>query len=219
MRRHLLSALLLLLVSGCTLTPDYERPALDIPESYVQPADGGASIANLEWWSLFRDPQPAWRKFFPQVNYSSGALHYHILETDYQPAVLGTMIPRASRLPLNGISFEQFDNDRWLFMTDPAHSHFKPGKTEEDYEVEAMETAAIIYPEIRGTFKAHRLFAWDEKVPTFRPGYLDALRGFWANPQEGPVYFCGDYFAGPSTGGALYTGIECSQRIVKTVEG
>jgi multidrug efflux system outer membrane protein len=57
MRRHLLSAFLLLLVSGCTLTPDYERPALDVPESYVQPADGGASIANLEWWSLFRDAQ------------------------------------------------------------------------------------------------------------------------------------------------------------------
>ena len=57
MGRHLFSAVLLLLVSGCTLTPDYERPALDIPEFYIQPADGGASIANLEWWSLFQDAQ------------------------------------------------------------------------------------------------------------------------------------------------------------------
>ena len=51
------AAILLLLLSGCTLTPDYERPALDIPEGYVQPADAGASIANLEWWNLFRDEQ------------------------------------------------------------------------------------------------------------------------------------------------------------------
>ena len=50
-------AAVLLLLSGCTLTPDYERPALDVPESYVQPSDGGASIANLEWWNLFRDEQ------------------------------------------------------------------------------------------------------------------------------------------------------------------
>jgi multidrug efflux system outer membrane protein len=57
MRRHLFSVVLFLLISGCTLTPDYERPALDVPESYVQPADGGASIANLEWWNLFRDAQ------------------------------------------------------------------------------------------------------------------------------------------------------------------
>ena len=46
-----------MLLSGCTLTPDYERPALDVPGSYVQPADAGASIANLEWWNLFRDAQ------------------------------------------------------------------------------------------------------------------------------------------------------------------
>jgi len=46
-----------MLLSGCTLTPDYERPALDVPGSYMQPADAGASIANLEWWNLFRDAQ------------------------------------------------------------------------------------------------------------------------------------------------------------------
>jgi multidrug efflux system outer membrane protein len=57
MRLRLLSPVLLLLLSGCTLTPDYERPALDIPEAYVQPSDGGASIANLEWWKLFSDTQ------------------------------------------------------------------------------------------------------------------------------------------------------------------
>jgi len=164
---------------------------------------------------LFPDPRPAWKVFFPQVGYSSGALHYHILETDYQPEVPGTMIPRAIGLPLNGISFEDHQDGRWLLMTDPSHSHFKPGKSEAEYEREAMETAVKIYPEIKGTFRAHRLFAWDEKVPTFRPGYLDALAAFWEDPQEGPVYFCGDYFAGPSTGGALYTGLECVERISK----
>jgi multidrug efflux system outer membrane protein len=46
-----------MLLSGCTLTPDYERPALDVPGVFVQPADAGASIANLEWWNLFRDAQ------------------------------------------------------------------------------------------------------------------------------------------------------------------
>ena len=57
MYRHLVIVAVFLLLSGCTLTPDYERPALDVPESFVQPADGGASIANLEWWNLFRDAQ------------------------------------------------------------------------------------------------------------------------------------------------------------------
>jgi multidrug efflux system outer membrane protein len=44
-------------VAGCTLTPDYERPPLDVPQEYVQPAPAGESIANLDWWELFRDEQ------------------------------------------------------------------------------------------------------------------------------------------------------------------
>ncbi len=35
--------------------PDYERPELDIPETYVQPVDTGESFANMPWWELFED--------------------------------------------------------------------------------------------------------------------------------------------------------------------
>jgi predicted NAD/FAD-dependent oxidoreductase len=35
-----------------------------------------------------------------------------------------------------------------------------------------------------------------------------------ADPKEDAVCFCSDYFAGPSTGGALYTGLECAQRVL-----
>ena len=48
---------LALAVTGCTLTPDYERPGLDVPPEYVRPAPTGESIANLDWWELFRDEQ------------------------------------------------------------------------------------------------------------------------------------------------------------------
>ncbi len=43
--------------AGCTLTPDYERPDIEIPSEYVEPAPTGESIANLDWWELFRDEQ------------------------------------------------------------------------------------------------------------------------------------------------------------------
>jgi multidrug efflux system outer membrane protein len=57
MLQRILPATLLLLLSGCTLTPDYQRPELDLPGQFMQPSDAGASIANLEWWNLFRDAQ------------------------------------------------------------------------------------------------------------------------------------------------------------------
>ncbi len=46
----------LLLGPGCALTPDYERPELELPEEFVQPAEPGESIANLEWFEVLEDP-------------------------------------------------------------------------------------------------------------------------------------------------------------------
>jgi oxygen-dependent protoporphyrinogen oxidase len=163
---------------------------------------------------LFDDPQPAWKEFFPTVGYSTGALQYHVCKTDYRPPVEGTFIPRSTRLPINSISFEQYQDGRWLLLTDPSVYLFHLGENEKVLVERAVSVATTVFPELTGTFLAHRIFRWKEKVPTFRPGYLDALAKFWSDPQEGPIYFCGDYFAGPSTGGALFTGKECAQRIL-----
>ncbi len=57
MRCALLGLTLALAAGGCTLTPDYERPELDLPGGYVEPVAPGPSIANLEWWELFGDEQ------------------------------------------------------------------------------------------------------------------------------------------------------------------
>jgi protoporphyrinogen oxidase len=166
---------------------------------------------------LFADPMPAWREFFPRVGYSTGALQYHICQTDFQPPVRGTFVPRSSKLPINSVAFEQYKEGRWLMLTDPSVYLFRMDEPEQTLVARAIEAATTIFPELRGTFVAHRIFRWKDKVPTFRPGYLQALADFWQDPQEGPVYFCGDYFAGPSTGGALYTGLECAGRVIQAL--
>ncbi len=57
MRCRSLALLAAVALSACTLTPDYQRPELDVPEDYLSPDPAGESIANLEWWQLFKDPQ------------------------------------------------------------------------------------------------------------------------------------------------------------------
>jgi len=173
-----------------------------------------AAVPGNHVLALFEDPRPAWRAFFPTVGYSSGALHYHVCATDYQPPVKGTFVPRSTRLPINSMGFEQYREGRWLMLSDPSVYTFDMNTREEILVEQAVEVATMIFPQLKGTFIAHKIFKWQEKVPTFRPGYLDALARFWSDPQEGPVYFCGDYFAGPSTGGALYTGKECAERVL-----
>jgi protoporphyrinogen/coproporphyrinogen III oxidase len=166
---------------------------------------------------LMDDPRPAWQEFFPKVHYSTGAMHYHIAETDYRPPVKGTFVPRSTGLPVNSVAFERHQDGRWLMLTDPSVYTFDMAQHPDELAAQAQEVACTIFPALKGTFRAHRIFKWRDKLPTFRPGYLDALAHFWDDPQEGPVYFCGDYFAGPSTGGALYTGMECAGRVLQSV--
>jgi len=55
--------LLLLLVTGCSLGPNYQRPKADIPGSYrgAPAAAGGAasseSLGDAKWWTVFQDEQ------------------------------------------------------------------------------------------------------------------------------------------------------------------
>jgi oxygen-dependent protoporphyrinogen oxidase len=186
--------------SGKPRTASAEKVVIAIPGRRVLP--------------LFAEPRPAWSRFFPKVGYSISALQYHICQTDFQPGVVGTFIPRALQLPINSFGFEEYKEGRWLVLSDPSVYTFRLDEKDETLIGNAIEIATRVFPQLKGTFVAHRIFRWQEKVPTFRPGYLQALADFWAEPQEGPVYFCGDYFAGPSTGGALYTGLECAERVL-----
>ena len=58
MKRTVFATVVGLLLSGCTLGPDYLRPRLLIPENHrgVVGAPAAESLADLPWWELFRDP-------------------------------------------------------------------------------------------------------------------------------------------------------------------
>jgi multidrug efflux system outer membrane protein len=43
-------------LGGCAIGPDFERPAVPEPAAWTQPADAGASIADLAWWQVYGDP-------------------------------------------------------------------------------------------------------------------------------------------------------------------
>ena len=57
MRARAYLALAVAVLGGCTLGPDYERPELDTPPTYIQPVEQGESFANTPWWDLFHDEQ------------------------------------------------------------------------------------------------------------------------------------------------------------------
>ena len=48
--------LVLLLLTGCTVGPNFEDPVVETPQTYRTPAELTEDTADLEWWELFDDP-------------------------------------------------------------------------------------------------------------------------------------------------------------------
>ncbi|HFD80946.1 MAG TPA: efflux transporter outer membrane subunit [Gammaproteobacteria bacterium] len=48
--------LLLALLSGCTVGPDYVRPTVDSPQRWRVDYQAAAEVSNLRWWEQFQDP-------------------------------------------------------------------------------------------------------------------------------------------------------------------
>jgi multidrug efflux system outer membrane protein len=55
--RFLLPTLATALLAACAMGPDYEQPQVDTPDSWRAPAAAGASLATLDWWEIFDDPE------------------------------------------------------------------------------------------------------------------------------------------------------------------
>ncbi len=46
-----------MLLAGCLLGPDYERPEIETPDEFRERISTGAAISNTPWWELFEDPE------------------------------------------------------------------------------------------------------------------------------------------------------------------
>jgi len=56
MRSLLLTGLFLLIFSGCTVGPDYERPAVHTPADWTVSYDAATAMIDTAWWRQFNDP-------------------------------------------------------------------------------------------------------------------------------------------------------------------
>lgn len=57
MRKFVSLSVLLLVIAGCAVGPNYKRPPVQPPDKYyTETAPRAQSIADLPWWELFRDP-------------------------------------------------------------------------------------------------------------------------------------------------------------------
>lgn len=56
MRRQVLSCVLLALLAGCAVGPDYQRPRVEVPSGWRVDDAQARELANTAWWEQFHDP-------------------------------------------------------------------------------------------------------------------------------------------------------------------
>lgn len=56
MRRAAAVAVAACMISGCMVGPDYTRPAVDAPKTFIYEPSDAADTANTQWWKQFDDP-------------------------------------------------------------------------------------------------------------------------------------------------------------------
>lgn len=49
-------AVFICLVCGCKMGPDYQRPAISVPDSFIYEPKDARGTANTDWWKDFHDP-------------------------------------------------------------------------------------------------------------------------------------------------------------------
>jgi len=163
---------------------------------------------------ILAKPRPAWSNFFPAVHYAYTASIFQEVTEHFDPGVPGVMIPRSEQVYLCSVGVDQHQENRTLLLLDTSVAAYDPAEPDDSIIAKSKADTLKIFPQLDGKLGGTLIYRWSEKVPAFRPGYLGALAEFRRDMQENPVYFCGDYFAGPSTGGAVYTGWDCTERVL-----
>jgi oxygen-dependent protoporphyrinogen oxidase len=168
--------------------------------------------------ALFAAPRPAWRQFFKQVDFTRVGIVYHHVEGD-DPAFEqgGIMFPRKEPWKLSALGWKRREDGRVLVMSDLKAHLYDPASSDE--ELRAVITAEMVraVPAFEGAIQDQMVFRWPRKVAKYPVGYLSALQRFKEDPQEGPIYFCGDYLIGPNAGAALASGWLCAERMENNI--
>lgn len=125
------------------------------------------------------------------------------------------MFPRKEPWKLSAFGWGRKPDGRILAMSDLKAHLYDPQLSDAELRRVITDEVLRAVPAFDDHIVDQMVFRWPRKVPAMPSGYLTALKAFRAAPQEGPVYFCGDYLIAGSTGAALASGWQAAERVLR----
>ena len=52
----IIAPIVIVSLAGCTMGPDFQKPAFETPDRYRFSDTQAETVVNLKWWGLFNDP-------------------------------------------------------------------------------------------------------------------------------------------------------------------
>jgi protoporphyrinogen/coproporphyrinogen III oxidase len=161
--------------------------------------------------------------FLQKVKYEPYIATSFALKKAILPSVSELNIPRKELSIIKSIAIEQNKSARRVpkgkglitatVIGEPAHRLMRQGRQKAIESI--IHELKFIYPEIRDNIIFSRIYYHPYGEPQFYPGYIRYLKDFKkSRDKTGPIFFAGDYLAGPFIETALTSGLEAARKVI-----
>lgn len=167
------------------------------------------------------------REFFKNITYSRNVVTAIGLRKRLPAEVYGLLFPRAESKYLalaavesaKGFNENQFPRDLlMLYASGPGAQELllQPDISVRNLLVQDLRLVGSRYQWNADEELFYRVFRWPQALPVFNTGYLVRLQQFAERRIEsGALVFAGDYIGGPFIEGAITSGIQSAERLIR----
>jgi len=161
--------------------------------------------------------------FLEKVEYEPYVVASFAIQEKISPSICELNVPRKESKSIKSIALEhnkspsRVPNGKGLItinaIGESARRLMKQGKEEAIESI--IQELELIYPGIKDNIIFTRIYYHPYGEPQFYPGYIRHLKEFkeeWT--KAGPIFFAGDYLAGPFVETALTSGLEAARNII-----
>ncbi len=166
--------------------------------------------------------------FLKQSRYTSNLTSVIGYEKAPEQKAYGFAVPQVLNYPLAAIGWDHLKGrdrapvGKGIAIVMPTHSYSLANWSRPDEEIkkDAVKLVGNFYQQSEEYCSHTSLYRWQYAMPIIYPRWSHVLaKAIQAKPKGAKVFTCGDYWAGPTTEHALFSGYRTAQEVADSLYG